>query len=440
MKNLLFLLILFSPLFSPAQVIVTAVGGGSSLGDGGPALDAKLEQPWGINIDDSGNLYICDAGTNRVRKVTSGYGGIINTIAGNGTEGYSGDGGLGINAQLFSPFDVAVDKHGNVFIADQGNNCIRKVTPLDTITTIAGTGAAGYNGDNILATTAQLNAPEGVAIDSIGNVYIVDEFNYRIRKVDTAGIITTIAGTGTAGYSPDACLADTAQLNHLYGIRISKTGNIFFADNARIRRIDSGLIYTVAGDGTLGYSGDSGLATAAEIGGGAIAIDSSGNLYIADEDANRVREVNVAEGIIYTIAGNGIQGFSGDDGPPLLAELSNVGGVAGNNATDMYIADNANYRIRLITTHPLGTSNIAGQKQEISVFPNPSDGMFTFIISSNTNEQTKVIVTNILGEKVREFSAKTNEQNKIELNVPPGIYLLLATTTQKEFNEKIVIE
>ena len=269
MKQLL-LILLFSPLFTDAQVIVTAAGGGIVLGDGGPATAAELNAPFGITLDGSGNLYICDLGHSRIRKVSPGYGGAISTIAGNGTFGYSGDGGLGISAQLGQVFDIAIDQNGNIYIADLTNHCIRKVTPADTITTIAGTGTAGYNGDGMPATAAQLNLPFGVTVDRVGNVYIADQLNYRIRMVDTSGIIHTIAGTGIAGFSPDGSHADTAKIEP-GSIRISNNGNIYYQDSAaRIRRIDTtGIITTMAGDGIVGYSGDSGLAVVAKIGGGA---------------------------------------------------------------------------------------------------------------------------------------------------------------------------
>ena len=255
-----------------AQVIQTIVGTGvpGYSGDFGPAISAKLDGPYGVSLDDTGNLYICDFYNHCIRKISPGRGGIITTIAGDGTPGYSGDGSLGIYAQLHYPCDVFVDHQGNVYIADVENHCIRKVTPLNIITTIAGTGTAGYNGDGIAATLAQLNIPKGVTVDGIGNVYIADVFNYRIRKVDTFGIITTIAGTGIPGFSPDGSHASIAHLNGLCSIRMDKSGNFIFADNARIRKISAGtaIITTLAGTGISGFSGDSIMATAAEIGGG----------------------------------------------------------------------------------------------------------------------------------------------------------------------------
>jgi len=249
MKNLLFLL-LFLPLFSSAQVIITVAGGGPEgyTGDGGPATNAFLENPHGIVLDNDGNLLI--ANHNTVRKVSPPYNGIISTIAGSSIHGYSGDGGLAIHAQLSGTYDVAVDKSDNIYLAEVVNNRIRKITTDGIIHTIAGTGTAGYNGDGIPATAAQLNAPYTVTVDDTGNVYIGDAYNFRIRKIDTFGIIHTLIGTGTSGFSPDGSSADTSFINAPACIRYHKDQHLYYTDNNRIRRLaPSGTISTVAGNG-----------------------------------------------------------------------------------------------------------------------------------------------------------------------------------------------
>ena len=418
MKKLLLISVLL-PLFTTAQVIVTcAGGGGTGLGDGGPATIAELNQPYAVNVDDSGNLYICDVHNARIRKVSNPADlgvGIITTIAGNGTSGYGGDNGLGINAQANGQ-DITIDHHGNVYIADGSK--IRKITPADTITTIAGTDIQGYNGDGIPATSAQLNQPTGIAVDSIGNVYIADLFNYRIRKVDTSGIITTIAGTGTAGFSPDGSLADTAKMFPGL-VRINSAGIIYFADSACIRKINSaGIITTVAGNGIIGYSGDSGLATAAAIDPNAFAIDTSGNIYIADGDHNRIRKIDTA-GIITTIAGDGASGFYGDNGSPLLAELCAPQGVAVDNSGNIYIGDVCNSRIRLITMHPERVNNLSGNQQGISIYPNPANDKVTIV--AKTNNTYTLVITDVLGRSVY----KDNFTGRVQLplnNWQSGFY------------------
>ena len=433
MKNLfLITLALFLCTHSvSAQVIVTAVGGGI----GG----VLLHTPYGLAVDDSDNLYICDVPDRRVRKVSPGYGGIISTVAGNGTSGYSGDGGWATDAQLAGAIDVAVDHQGNVYIADGGDNCIRKVTTDGIITTIAGNGTPGYNGDGIAATAALLNIPTGIAVDDTGNIYIVDGENFRIRKIDTNGIITTIIGTGISGFSPDGSLADTAKL-HPLGIRIYKNNIIFFTDNMRVRRMDSNhIITTVAGNGVAGYSGDTGMATAAKIEGTAIAIDTIGNIYLAEGSENRIRKVTV-DGIINTIAGTGSYGFSGDYGNPLLAKLDAPFGVAVNNSMEVYISDAGNARVRLVSDRPLYTNNSFNALKSVNVYPTPSHGFCTIQVVSVNDQQYEATVTNIMGLEITRFTGITNRPYAIQPDWPPGLYIINATTATEHYSSKIIIQ
>ncbi len=286
----------------------------------------------------------------RVRKVTAG--GIISTIAGNGTPGASGDGGLAVNASLSDVSGIAVDKAGVVYIADSSNRRVRRVTPDGTITTVAGNGVQGFSGDGGLATEAMLGRPVDVAVDAAGNLYIADSVNQRIRRVDTNGFITTIAGNGLAGYSGDGGLATHASMQFPVGLTVDQLGNVYFADgnNNRIRKVSaSGVITTVAGGGTGRFSGDGGTAIAAALDVPEdVAIDSAGNLYIADAGNNRVRRVD-STGTITTIAGTGEDGFSGDDGSGLQAMLNFPWGLALDASGNVYVADRVNNRIRRIT-------------------------------------------------------------------------------------------
>jgi sugar lactone lactonase YvrE len=190
-----------------------------------------------VAVDSLGNIYIADMYNHRIRKVSTS--GIITTVAGNGTYGYSGNGGAATSAELYDPSSVAVDSSGNIFIADSNNHSIRKVSTSGIITTVAGNGTYGYSGDSGAATSAELYDPSGVAVDSSGNIYIADVSNQRVRKVDTSGIITTVAGNGTYGYSGDSGAATSAELNGPYGVAVDSSGNIFIADlnNNRIRKV-----------------------------------------------------------------------------------------------------------------------------------------------------------------------------------------------------------
>ena len=317
--------------------------------DGGPAVEAELYNPAGVAVDGAGNLYIADASNNGIRKVDST--GTITTIAGTGELGFSGDGGPAVEAELHGPAGVAVDSAGNLYIADTGNQRIRKVDSTGTITTIAGTGEFGFSGDGGPAVEAELRNPYGVAVDSAGNVYIADPRNRRIRKIDSTGTITTIAGTGEFGFSGDGGPAAAARLDFPYGVAVDSAGNVYIADtgNQRIRKIDStGTITTIAGSGEFGFSGDGGPAVEAEFRNPyGVAVDSAGNLYIADTSNRRIRKID-STGTITTIAGTGEYGFSGDGGPAVEAELSQPRGVAVDSAGNVYIADVNDHRIHKI--------------------------------------------------------------------------------------------
>jgi hypothetical protein len=338
--------------------INTIAGNGTAgfSGDNGLAGSAELNGPYGVAVDSGDNLYIADPDNNRIRKVAAGTG-VITTIAGKGTAGYNGDNGAASSAELNLPTGVAVDSAGNVYIADAGNNVIRKINTSGTITTVAGNNAEGYSGDNGAATNATLYTPTGVAVDSAGNLYIADTNNNRIRKVGTSGTITTMAGTGTAGYTGDNGAANGATLNKPAGVVVDSTGNLYIADtgNDVVRMIaTSGTISTIAGNGGAGYSGDGGPATSARLNSPyGLNLDSAGDIYVADSMNNVIRMVNTA-GIISTVAGNATNGYSGDGGQATSAALSNPRGVALDSQGNFYLSDQNNNRIREVNT-PAGS-------------------------------------------------------------------------------------
>jgi len=342
--------------------ITTIAGNGTGAysGDGGAATAAEVYYPFGVAIDASGNLYIADYANSAIRKVSNL--GIITTIAGNNTAGYSGDGGAATAAELNAPHGVAVDASGNVYIADESNQRIRKVNTSGIISTIAGNGTGAYSGDGGAATAAQIYNPYGVAVDASGNVYIADESNHRIRKVNTSGIISTIAGNGTGAYSGDGGAATAAELHFPNGVVVDASGNLYIADtyNYRIRKVNTaGIITTIAGNGIGAYSGDGGAATAAELHYPTnLTIDASGNMYIADFNNYRIRKVSTS-GFISTIAGNGNLGYSGDGGAATAAELGVTEGVTVDAAGNVYFADSKNNCIRKISTSGI-ISTIAG--------------------------------------------------------------------------------
>ncbi len=334
-------------------------------GDNSVATSAELNAPFGVTVDGAGNLYIADGQNSVIREVTAATG-VINTVAGNGSAGYSGDSGPATGASLYLPFGIAVDGAGNLYIADTENSVIRMVTATGLIGTVVGGGSAGYVGDGGVATGADLNFPQAIAVDGGGNLYIADTDNSVVRKVSAAtGVISTVAGNGSYGYAGDGEAATSAELNEPQAIAVDGGGNLYIADtnNRVIRKVAAatGIISTVAGTGSYGYSGDGGPATSAGLSDPyGIAVDAAGNLYIADTYNEVIRKVTIATGVISTVAGNGSGGYAGDGGPATSAELSSPEGIAVDGAGNLYIADTYNSVIRKVTAATGVISTVAG--------------------------------------------------------------------------------
>jgi len=338
----------------------TVAGNGTAgyAGDNGKAIAAEFGAVYSIAVDASGNLYIADEANNRVRKVSNT---LIATFAGNGTAGYSGDNGQAANAEVNQPAAVAVDASGDLYIADRGNQRIRMVGLNGVIQTVAGNGTAGFAGDGAAGTAAELNSPGGVAADGLGNLYIADFSNQRIRKVSAGKIATTAGGaTGDGGWAP------FAGLNQPAAVAKDANGNVYVAESVgqRVRKIaPAGTITTFAGTGAAGFGGDSGPAAAALLNSPAgLAVDGAGNVYIADSGNSRVREVDI-NGNITTFAGTGAVGYGGDGGAATAAVLANPSGVAADSHGNLYIADYGNCIVREVST--AGTiTTVAGKPND----------------------------------------------------------------------------
>lgn len=375
--------------------------GGPATGDGGAATSAQLNQPGGVAVDGVGNVYFSDSGNHRLRRID--VDGTITTIAGNGQPGSAGDGGAASLAQLSNPNGVAVDGLGRIFIADTDNHRVRRIDVDGTIATVAGTGNAGYNGDGIAATSAELQNPYGVAVDATGRLLIADSLNHRVRRIDD-DTIATVAGTGTFGYGGDGGPATDAMLAAPAAVAVDATGRILIADSAsyRIRRIENGTISTIAGTGTAGFSGDGAAATAAELSTPAgVAVDGQGVIAIADMFNQRIRQV-AADGTISTVGGTGALGFGGDAREATSALLKAPFATVIDAQGRIYVSDTLHQVVRRIeldgTIETVAGTGIAGDSGD--------GGPATSAQLSNPNglaidAQGRLVIADVLNNKVK---------------------------------------
>lgn len=425
-----------------AQVRVTTVAGGF-INDGQPATSSALQSPEGGRMDKAGNLYIADQLDHRLRKVSTT--GVITTIAGTGIAGYSGDGGPAASAQIRFPVDVVIDSEGDIIFSDSGNNRIRKINSSGIITTIAGTGVAGFSGDGGPATSAKLNHPKGLNLDSAGDLYFADNLNQRIRKIDTGGIIHSVAGNGTAGFAGDGRLATSAELNSPDDVLPDSSGNFYISDhdNRRVRKVSSsGIISTFAGNGSGGCAGDGGPATSASLGRPTGLLIYSGRLVgnlptllIGNACQARIRGVNLSTNIIHTFVGS-LAGFDGNRHLALSSQFLSPGGVMVDNSGDLLIGDAGNDEVRKVA---VGTTLVTafaggylgnGGLGTLASLNDPENIAFDksgnlYIVEANGNRIRKLSTTGVIlpfaGTGISGYSGDGGKATAAQLWFPYGV-------------------
>ena len=421
-----------------AQIITTIAGNGIEgySGDGGLAVNAEMGAPTNIVVSKTGEVYFSDDLFSVIRKIDTN--GIISTIAGTGVNGYSGDGGPAINAMLFYPNGLALDSLGNLFVADEDNARIRKITPAGIITTYAGIGLSGYSGDGGPAYFAQINNAGELAFDKKGNLYLTDYGNCNIRKVDQNGIITTVAGAGCSPFNGDNIPALNAFLSYPGSTAIDKKNNLYISvsyNEYRIRKVDTNMIITtIAGNGIHGSTGNGGLAINAEVSPGYLTIDPAGKLYFTDYPGVRVID---QAGIVSAFAGNGQTIYYGDGGPPLLAGMS-AWSISFDEIGNAYIADDQNHRIRKITM-PNNIQEFQKDFRILSLFPNPADA----VIQIHTERKCfSLILRDMMGNEIYHCNLPSGELN---MQIPcssyeEGMYFLDAAFEAGVVTRKIIIQ
>jgi hypothetical protein len=429
-------------MYAQSGIINTIAGNGvpGYGGDNGAATAAQIDTANNVAVDDSMNIYIADSYNNRIRKVYAATGKIV-TICGTGAAGYT-DSGQAIYAGIWYPMGIKVDTAHNVYFGDANNDVVRKITgATNIITTIAGNGNTGYTGDDSLAINATFSWIAGIALDDTGNVYIADQVNNVIRKIRVStGIITTVAGngynygTGKGGYSGDGGPATAAELNNPTGVAIDGLGNMYIADyqNNVVRKVSSnGIMSTYCGNGSAGYNGDDlpkdVIALDSLTG---ICTDNANNVYIADANNSRVCMVNAMDSICYLVAGDDTNAFTyyGDGGLGIFAGLNYPSDVAVDPKGNVYIADVDNFRIRYVTSYALALKPIVHPGQ-VTLFPNPASNEITlmFPVQSAISGNTALSIMDMTGREILKSSTMVKPGTQFSINVSSfssGIYFV----------------
>ena len=419
-----------------AATVATLAGTGTAGSTNGPAASASFNLPFGVAVDGSGNLYVADYGNNRIRRITAA--GVVSTLAGSGVTGSTD--GPGASASFNGPTSVAVDASGTVYVADYFNHKVRRITAAGVVSTLAGTGSAG-TADGTGASAA-FNQPNGVAVDAGGAVYVADRGNHKIRRITAAGVVSTLAGTGSAG-STDGPAA-SASFNLPNAVAIDASGTVYVCDkgNQKIRRITAaGVVSTLAGTGTVGNTDGTGTSAAFNNPGG-VAVDVSGTVYVADFGNHKIRQITAA-GVVSTLAGTGNAGST--DGPAASASFNRPNGVAVDGSGMVYVADQSNHKIRKITG--IGLASRAATDGPLGasvVYPNPAQGTFAVQLPGVAGAaMVRAELLNTLGQVVRRQVAALPAAGTIlpveVAGLPAGVYTLRLQAGSATLGRRVVL-
>ncbi len=421
-------------------MVTTVAGSGTAGRADGPAATAQFNQPYGVALDAQGTAYVADRLNHVIRKITAA--GAVTTFAGSGTAGY-GDDPVGLLAGFDMPHSVLMTPADNLLVADTGNDCIRQISPAGAVTTFAGSYTSGYVDGP--AATARFSGPVGIVQDATGNVYVSEVNNFRIRRIDPAGMVSTIAGSGVRGHLDGP--AATARFFEPQGIALDAAGNLYIADRAgnRIRKLTpAGVVSTYAGGAAGGYL-DGPAATArfnAPIG---VAVDGgSGDVYVSDRDNQRLRRIEAATGLVSTVAGTGAVGNT--DGPALTARFASPRGLTLHRGS-LYVADLANHRVRRVAGLPLAAAGgrpvVPGPALE--VFPNPATGPVAVRYHLSQSGRVSMAVFDGLGRAVARpvaagWRASGWHEARFETeNLPAGLYYIQMTVTGKTITKRLAL-
>lgn len=427
MKKILLTISLFTTILTQAQVVTSLAGSGTTGSVNATGAAASFNSPTGTCADAAGNVYVADQANHLIRKVTSA--GVVTTLAGSGTAGTVN--ATGTAASFDNPFGVCVDASGNVYVSDQNNHTIRKITPAGVVTTFAGQVGASGAADGT-GTAASFNFPRGLCIDGAGNIFVADFFNHSIRKITPGGVVTTIAGTGLSG-SVDAT-GTSASFNRPAGVCVDGSGNLYVADqlNHRIRKITMpGATVTTYAGSTLGNVDATGTAAKFNLPYG-VCVDAGGIVYVADFNNQKIRKITTGQ-VVTTFAGTGSVGST--DATGTSASFNGPIGISMNNLGNMFLADQFNHKIRKIS-NPTAGINETSLNTTTTVYPNPSADIF-FI---NLKASATVVVINSLGQTVVEQTMNAGKQTINLQNQAKGIYFVKVIQNEKQETIKLIKE